>query len=183
MTMTKTEPATVLFQGEPLTMERARDLARRGFQPIEIDLHEQDPEKPGYLRFVRRRSPIEVLADLNAVLGDDHPGGEEGLHVYMMNFSQCVRCECDHRGRASAFRYTEYTPPTCSLHPSCTGYLPVAKAPWPSGQVTVSSARGGSEGDYTHVEVQGKLILLAKTFQGRDASWQFARDVADLLGV
>jgi hypothetical protein len=61
--------------------------------------------------------------------------------------------------------------------------LPNGETPWPTGRIAVFSVRGGSEGDYTHVEVGGKLVLLAKTFQGRDASWRFARYLADLLGV
>lgn len=56
---------------------------------------------------------------------------------------------------------------------------------WPRGRLAVFSVNGSSEGDYVHVEVhddeQRTLVLLAKTFDGRDASWTFARVVADLL--
>jgi hypothetical protein len=71
----------------------------------------------------------------------------------------------------------------CDRHRQCAKFVSKADAQWPEGQVAVFSVRGGSEGDYTHVEVHGQLLLLAKTFQGRDASWKFARNVADLLGI
>ncbi len=58
---------------------------------------------------------------------------------------------------------------------------------WPEGNIVCFSVNGSSEGDYTHVEVHnGKertLIFLGKTFMGRDASWAFARRLADLLEV
>lgn len=60
-------------------------------------------------------------------------------------------------------------------------------APWPRGRLAVFSVNGSSEGDYVHVEVHPEgtaertCVLLAKTFEGRDASWAFARVVADLL--
>jgi hypothetical protein len=61
------------------------------------------------------------------------------------------------------------------------------EAPWPKGQIAVFSVRGSSEGDYLHVEVLGdltrRLILISKTFQGREAAWGFARRIADLLAV
>jgi hypothetical protein len=58
--------------------------------------------------------------------------------------------------------------------------------PWPTGRIVVFTVNGSSEGNYTHVEVQtgdgtSKLVLLGKTFDGRDASWAFARQLADLL--
>lgn len=58
---------------------------------------------------------------------------------------------------------------------------------WPTGRIVVFAVTGSSEGDYVHVEVHENdkhtLILLAKTFMGRDAAWTFARRLADLLGV
>jgi len=58
---------------------------------------------------------------------------------------------------------------------------------WPKGDITCFSVNGSSEGDYVHVEVHDgdrrELVLLAKTFDGRDASWAFARRLADLLEV
>lgn len=61
-----------------------------------------------------------------------------------------------------------------------------ADRPWPNGRIVVFSVNGSSEGDYTHLEVHlpdgsRDLIALAKTFMGRDASWAFARRLADLL--
>lgn len=60
---------------------------------------------------------------------------------------------------------------------------------WPrGGRVVVFSVNGSSEGDYTHVEHHDAagsrtMLLLGKTFMGRDASWAFARRLADLLEV
>ena len=61
---------------------------------------------------------------------------------------------------------------------------------WPAGLIVVFSVNGSSEGDYTHVEVHANdgssrrtCVMLAKTFMGRDASWAFARRVADLLEI
>lgn len=58
---------------------------------------------------------------------------------------------------------------------------------WPEGNIVCFSVNGSSEGDYTHVEVhrghERTLIFLGKTFMGRDASWAFARRLADLLEI
>lgn len=58
---------------------------------------------------------------------------------------------------------------------------------WPEGDIVCFSVNGSSEGDYTHVEVHGdgvrQLLFLGKTFSGRDASWAFARRLADMLEV
>jgi hypothetical protein len=58
---------------------------------------------------------------------------------------------------------------------------------WPKGRIAVFAVRGSNEGDYVHIEVihegESTIVALAKTFQGRDAAWTFARHVADLLGV
>lgn len=60
---------------------------------------------------------------------------------------------------------------------------------WPAGRISVYAVRGSSEGDYVHVDVVDhdtgvhQLVLLAKTFSGRDAAWRFARVLADLLGA
>lgn len=58
---------------------------------------------------------------------------------------------------------------------------------WPEGDIVCYSVNGSSEGDYVHIDVQrdGKrqLVMVAKTFMGRDASWAFARRLADLLEI
>src|SRR5262249_50391251 len=65
---------------------------------------------------------------------------------------------------------------------------PLQEQPWPvDARIVVFSVRGGSEGDYVHVEAladgNATLLLAAKTFMGRDAAWTAARRIADLLGV
>ena len=179
---------------ESLTLERAADLARRGFQPIDIELWVPDPERPGFLKHERTRTPREVCRLLRDVLGEYPVGGEEGLHTFP--YYDCGNCPAD--GKDGMVRCNKYTSPNspfghgpdgkgpCDLHKQCTGYVDWADCPWPtrdSGHLAVFSVRGSSEGDYVHVEQGGKLILLAKTFQGRDAAWTFARNLADLLGV
>ena len=56
---------------------------------------------------------------------------------------------------------------------------------WPEGNIVCFSVNGSSEGDYSHVEVhhgeKRQLLFLGKTFAGRDASWAFARRLADIL--
>ena len=58
--------------------------------------------------------------------------------------------------------------------------------PWPVGQMLISPVNGSSEGDYTRIAVvtesgDYRLLILAKTFDGRDASWRFARLCADIF--
>lgn len=59
--------------------------------------------------------------------------------------------------------------------------------PWPDGRIVSYSANGSSEGDYVHLSVMAEHgehpIFLGKTFMGRDASWAFARRLADLLEI
>ena len=57
---------------------------------------------------------------------------------------------------------------------------------WPEGTIMVTSVNGSSEGDYTRIGVvtglgEFKLLILGKTFDGRDASWRFARQCADIF--
>lgn len=178
---------------ETMTLARAADLARRGFTPIEIEVWVPDPQNPGYLTFERRRSPREVCRDLVAVLGEYPVGGEEGIHPFP--YYDCGPCRQVTGGPPRCNKYTtSYSPfghgldgnRGCDLHKECTGYVDSVDCPWPNpegSRTVVFSVRGSSEGDYVHVEQGGQLVLLCKTFQGRDAAWTFARNVADLLGV
>jgi hypothetical protein len=60
---------------------------------------------------------------------------------------------------------------------------------WPEGRIVCYSVNGTSEGDYSHVDVHGygtgeyTPIYTGKTFMGRDASWTFARLLADILEI
>ena len=141
----------------------AGELAEKGYATVETEVWELDPERPGgYMRLVRTKTVREVCKELADALGrgeyGDSPPGSEGLH-----------CFFDIDG---------------------------GDEPWPPGRIEVFSVRGGSEGDYVHVEVQHRdfyspdarlgqshLLLLCKTFEGRDAAWKIARDIADLLGA
>ena len=180
---------------EPLTLERAADLARRGFQPIEIEVYGRTKaDDPNSYKHLRTLSPREVCKAIRDVLGEYPEGGEEGLHPFP--YYSCGNCPNDAKdGMARCGKYSGlYNSPfghgpdgngPCDMHKQCKGYKDWADCPWPTrdGRLAVFSVRGSSEGDYVHVEQGGKLILLSKTFQGRDAAWTFARNVADLLGV
>jgi hypothetical protein len=183
---------------EPLTIERARDLARRGFQPIEIETWEPGPE-PHSLVPSGRKSPRQVAQEIRDVLGEFPTGLEEGLHVFPSLWYGCANCPTQDDGEPMCTKYEDHysgeDPITgepishCKRHTTCKRFEPMADAPWPDySRIVVFSVRGSSEGDYVHVESfdsQGRrtLVLLAKTFSGRDAAWQGARDVADCLGV
>lgn len=109
------------------------------------------PEGGGYLRLVRTKSVREVYEELREILGEYPDGGEE-------YFTLMPELGKDDRGEGE----------------------------WPQGRIVVFSVNGTSEGDYTHIEVhdnegQRHLMMLGKTFMGRDASWAFARRIADIL--
>jgi hypothetical protein len=63
-----------------------------------------------------------------------------------------------------------------------------APGQWPAdSRIVVFSVRGGSEGDYVHVESikpgGSVCLMLGKGFAGRAESWAAAKVLADLLGV
>ena len=75
-------------------------------------------------------------------------------------------------------------------YPGVDEYLSVMDGDieWPEGRIVVFAVTGTSEGDYVHVEVHQPngtrhLLILGKTFHGRDAAWAAARRIADLLGA
>jgi hypothetical protein len=67
------------------------------------------------------------------------------------------------------------------------GASPSSNREWPEGDIVCFSVNGSSEGDFVHVECHRngsrELVFLGKTFMGRDASWAFARRLADLLEI
>lgn len=124
-----------------------------GWKTVETDVWRPDADRPGYLLHVRDRTVGEVYDDLRAIIGEHPDGGEEYFTLM------------------SAAGAREASPL------------------WPQGRIVVFSVTGSNEGDYVHVEVlddgdgRRELVILAKTFAGRDASWAFARRLADLLGA
>lgn len=80
----------------------------------------------------------------------------------------------------------ESTFPGYFVAPGCDEYLSIGTGydvPWPDGRIFVAPVVGGSEGHYVHVLVDGKTVLLGKTFDGWEAAWAFARRLAEVLGV
>lgn len=149
---------------------------------IETDVWERDPDNPGMMRHVRQRTVREVLDDLREVLGEYPRGGEEGLSVTC--WRQYDAWKREH------IRTPDHTAPVGRCCDVCSDrYIHRDRQPWPHGRVIVYVVTGGSEGHYTHVDVidtqDGERydILLAKTFQGLDAAWGFARRIVDLLDV
>lgn len=127
---------------------------KRGYRFVEVEprvetqVWEPDPERPGYLKFVRSKTVREVLDEIVDITGPYPAGCSEGLGVYPGVYD--------------------------------------ADFKWPrEGRLVVFSVNGSSEGDWVHVQMQhnGQAtgLLLSKTFDGRDASWAYARRLADLL--
>lgn len=121
-------------------------------QRVATEVWRKDPDRPGYLKLLCRRSVQEVYDDLRTIVGEYPHGGEEYFSV-VRNADGLLLRDWPHR---------------------------------PGSRLAVFAVNGSSEGDYVHVEVHDgsggrELVLLAKTFEGRDAAWQFARCLADLL--
>jgi hypothetical protein len=196
--MTSSTPVTPTFQGEPLTLQRAQDLARRGFQPVEVDVWEPNEAHPGLQRLVRRRTPNELRDLIVAVLGGED--GTEGIDVAPWIRSDCANCERSSTGIKPCTRYNltdrshGHGPNgdgPCSYHNNCKGFQSRADAEMPTGRLVVSCMHGSSEGDYVYIDlvathgwlVTTETFFIIKTFNGRDAAWDLARKVSDILGL
>jgi hypothetical protein len=127
----------------------------KGMCWIDTALWEPIPDQPGTSRKVGQRPVGEVFKDLKAVVGEAGPGHDEYFVVSMS-------------ADGSTRRYAE---------------------PWPEGTVLVFTRNGNSEGHVTQVAVVSgggasfDVVLMAKTFDGADAAWQFGKDLAAALGV
>lgn len=137
-----------------------RSRALKGYSSLDIYEYEKHLEMEGMLRHVRTKTIREVYDELREMLGEYPDGGEE------------------------------YFSPSTTTDP---------KAEWPQGRIVCYSVNGTSEGDYSHVDVHGYShvdvqgygsgvsalipIFTGKTFMGRDASWAFARLLADILEI
>lgn len=151
--------------------------AERGFWIVETDVWEHaqpgDSEYP-YLKRSRIKTVREVRRELLVQLGCEWREDDDYI-------DDSPICRDAGDGGYEMEGLSDF------LH-MVSGY-PDEPVLWPQGRIYVSSVRGSSEGDYVHVEVAdpdtGKhtLVLLAKTFRGRDAAWRFARVLADLLGA
>lgn len=122
---------------------------------------EPDPEKPGYLRFVRMRSVGEVFADLKERLETEGVLPEEYFHVSVA---------------------LEFKPENRDKKPH--------EIPFPKGwrQIACYAVTGASEGHYIHVAAvmsDGRLetVFLGKTFRGMDFALKAAGSCARHLGA
>jgi hypothetical protein len=136
------------------------ELARRGCESITTEVWEPDPERPGRSKLVRTKTVREVYRELEAYLSEQHEG--ETWTSWMDGIEE---------GLGISFRVEN-----------------ADETPWPAAERIVAfSIRGGSEGDYVHVEALTEAgprpLLLAKTFMGRESAWRAAKRIADLLGL
>lgn len=127
---------------------------------VDTEVWEPDTDRPGFLRRVRTKTVDEVWVELAAALGYTSDEGCYGAEEYMN---------------------------VCTSVP--------AKQPWPEGRIVVYPVTGGNEGHYIHVAVihpghprqvprlEVDTLILAKTFAGWDAAWDFAKRAARILGV
>lgn len=135
-------------------------LAERGLETLTTQEWQPDPECPGRSKLVRTKTVREVYNELAAYVSAQREGETWTIWMDGIEEGLCISL--------------------WQANPDTT--------PWPASErVVVFSLRGGSEGDYVHVEAltdQGhRPLLVAKTFMGRDAAWTAARRIADLLGL
>lgn len=121
-------------------------------EPIDIEVWEPNPEKPGYLRFVRMKTIQEVFDELKARLEADGLLPDE----YFMVSSE-YRLSDRYRGKK-------------------LDEIPVPEKYW---RVVCFAVKGTSEGHYIHVGViqaggQYQDLFLGKTFQGLDFALKVA---------
>lgn len=114
---------------------------------VEIDVMAPDPDRPGYLRLVRRKTIREVFDEIRAITGDNPTGEYFGITSVV-----------DDR---------------------------IAAGEWPHGRIAVFAVTGRSEGHYIHADVIDDRryipVLTAKTFDGWDAAWALAKQLARIL--
>lgn len=169
--------------GEPL---RASDYPHRHPEPAEpedwpgpiaTDEWEPDPEKPGYLRFVRMRTRGEVLSDLNSRLAHLAHLSEESPQSFDLWRFRWIAPSGEGPswtpGRSERIEYEE----------------PMPRARW----LACFAVAGSNEGHYVHIEAlspneredgyHSELIFLCKTFCGADAALELANAAARELGA
>lgn len=151
-------------------------MAERGGATVEVDewVHADDYAETGHIVRSRWKTVKEVRNEILVHLGSPRP---EWDYV-----SDDVICKAPEDGGFGMEGLTAFLD-------VLSGYSEPSN-PWPDGRIVVFAIRGGSEGDWVHVEVEDRdgrkpnvCVLLAKTFSGRDAAWRFARVLADLLGA
>ena len=145
------------------SMERSNEIIaglwKKGYRIVErapridVNLWKDERSPEGYMILERRKTIREVFDELLAIVGREGPGHNE---------------------------YLTAMPPA------------IDDQPWPDGRIVCYPVVGDSEGDYVHIDVvRSKLdgtgqrvieaMFLAKTFDGTDAAWAFARQCADIF--
>jgi hypothetical protein len=128
-------------------------------EPIETEVWEPNPDKPGYLRFVRMKTISEVYDELKARLKADDLLPDEYFQI------------------SSGFRYgDEYGGKTPNK-------IPLPKNYW---QIICFAVRGTSEGYYIHVGLilkdgQYQDLFLGKTLQEGEDGLNYALQIVSAV--
>jgi hypothetical protein len=124
------------------------------YRPLLIDteIWESDPEKPGYLRYVKQMSVGDVFNRLKEYLSHYAPDWKDVLDYLHVDSD----ITCRDKGLDDDF-------------PKYDGYM------------KCYLVTGSSEGHYIHVDVNNKLVFLGKTFAGPDKGWEIVQAIATIL--
>jgi hypothetical protein len=121
-------------------------------QPIEVEVWEPNPDKPGYLRFVRMKTVQEVYDELKARLEADDLLPDDYFQI------------------SSDFRYSD------EYRGKKLDEIPLPRHYW---RIVSFAVRGSSEGYYVHIGTifsSGKYqdLFLGKSFQGMEYALKVA---------
>lgn len=119
---------------------------------IDTDIWESDPEKPGYLRYVKQMSVGDVFNRLKEYLTHYVPDWKDVLDYIHVDSDIMYR----DKGLKDDF-------------PKYDGYL------------KCYLVTGSSEGHYIHIEANNKLVFVCKTFAGPDKGWEIVQAIATIL--
>jgi hypothetical protein len=127
-------------------------------QPIEVEVWEPNPDKPGYLRFVRMKSVQEVYDELKARLKADDLLPDDYFQI------------------SSDFRYSD------EYWGKKLNEIPMPQHYW---RIIAFAVKGASEGHYIHIGVilngQYQDLFLGKTLQEGEDGLNYAMQVVNII--